>query len=95
MATKETVSYEYYHCDKCGSRYERLEDALECERRHFSKIVACRVKPDFDYFVRNDGRRDCYPCSILVTFNNGQEIEYIPRHDDYRIGVNRKFVKDE
>lgn len=59
-----------YYCDICGAFWAKKEKAIECENSHRTPKKVCEALYD------KDDRKNQFPDSVLVRFDNGSNIRY-------------------
>ena len=59
-----------YYCDVCGSYWNKKEKAIECEKSHRIPKEVCEALYD------KDDRKNNFPDSVLVKFDNGVNARY-------------------
>ena len=62
----------YYKCAKCKTTKGSYKEAEKCEQSHFSAVSVKEI----------EYRMGAYPFRVILTFPDGEEVEYI-KHDNY------------
>lgn len=60
-----------YQCEICGTEYAQEDNALKCESSH--RAIESVVPKKYRSLKSNPSG---YPDRVLVTFDDGEEIEY-------------------
>lgn len=82
-----TVTHTEYHCEICGSVFDKKENAINHEKKHCNEILRAYIPDKLDYYAahthdRDKGIRGIYPNEINVDFGDGKTVSYIMLDSD-------------
>ena len=64
-----------YRCDICGTEYANPKDAQQCEAYH---IFPAKGVKQIKSFFKSMNQTSCdeYPYKVVITMNDGKQIQY-------------------